>query len=87
MKHSSTSAERPYEPTLKRFRLTFIHEIKPTKVHWSLEGPSMDEALLTFIILTEETYPAGIRPAVCVEEIKAESIPEQPSDAEWREGA
>ena len=87
MKHSSTSAERSDKSPVKQFRFTFIPEGKRTKVRWRFEGRSMAEALRDFIFLSEEMYRAGIRPAVCIEEIKAESIPEQPSHTEWRAGA
>ena len=87
MKHSPTSAERSDKSPVKQFRFTFIPEGKRTKVRWRFEGQSMAEALRAFIFLSEEMYRAGIRPAVCIEEIEAESIPEQPSHTEWREGA
>jgi len=87
MKHSSTSAERSDKSPVKQFRFTFIPEGKLTKVHWRFAGPSMAAALQAFIFLSEEMYRAGIRPAVCIEDIKAESIPEQPSHTEWRKGA
>ena len=87
MKDSSESAERPDEPTVKQFRFTFIPEGKRTKVCWRFEGRSMAEALRDFIFLSEEMYRAGIRPAVCIEEIKAKSILEPPSHTEWRAGA
>ncbi len=87
MKDSSTSAERGDKPAVKQFRFTFIPEGKRTKVRWRFEGRSMAEALRDFIFLSEEMYPAGIRVGVCIEEIKAESIPEQPSHTEWRAGA
>ncbi len=87
MKHSSMRSERPDEPTMKQFRFTFIPRAKRTKVRWRFEGRSMAEALRDFIFLSEEMYPAGIRPGVCIEEVDDESIPEQPSHTEWRAGA
>ncbi len=87
MKYSSTSAECSDKSPVKQFRFTFIPEAKRTKVRWRFEGRSMAEALRDFIFLSEEMYPAGIRVGVCIEEIKAESIPEQPSHTEWRAGA